>query len=102
MIQYDRRITHRYSFTFLRASNAPSVARSSRILPLQIFTPRKADTINLKSRLMRFVHLSESIESPLHVFLFQVKPLTEEEKAQKLAELREKVIYLMVYISDLL
>jgi hypothetical protein len=71
-----------------RASNVHSAGRYSKIQRSPTSTQRRVDTISSRSPQKRCViplHPTSTYDSR------KIKPLTEEEKQQKLAELREKM-----------
>lgn len=66
-------------------SNAQSAARPSGRQPLPAFTQNGADIRSSKSQQKRSASLARAMTDG------QIKPLTEEEKKAKLAELRQKL-----------
>ena len=77
---------------FYRASNAQSAGRYSRTRHSLTSTPRRADTISSKSLPRRCVRVPPLRCDVLTFYgVLQIKPLTEEEKQQKLLELRDKM-----------
>jgi len=90
-------LCHRHHHARNRASNVRSVTRRSGIPPWRISTPRRAGMISLRKVQTRYVVpvyiVSTRVAFPTTRSRLgvQIKPLTEEEKEAKLAELRAKM-----------
>jgi hypothetical protein len=82
--------------TDIRVSNALNAAKSSKTPPWPTSMLRKAVMISLKSPRKRWHHasiddLSANAHYEYNTPYIQIKPLTEEEKKQRLEELRSKM-----------
>ena len=74
-----------------RASNVQSAGRYSKLQRSPTSTRRRVGTISSRSPRRRCVFSLDYKECTSTYDTFKIKPLTEEEKRQKLAELRDKM-----------